>query len=501
MKKNKSANKRLSGRDELNLIDYPLSMFSKNIPLVEDSDEDARVKEIFITDPNTKKLKQGYVKITSNVKGATNTLVSGDEDVLIALMELTAQTGFTKQKVDFTSQNKIFELIGWGRYGDNYQRLLDAFRRLRSITIETNVFYDRKIKQYGHKIFGLLDEAYITTESNRKSIDKKKSKKSPGGYFVWNATIWESFKKGNIKYLDTELYRRIKNPGARKLFRILDKRFYNRNVVDIPLDYLAGTLLRLNNKHGQWYYKKFMSKYADELTSEKVGYLKDYYYKDRNQQTYIYFELNTEQNISHPETQSKVEDIDDPEIGDISAEVFEKLLSLGFNEEVAKDLMLNYEIVRIDKWLQYLDSEFSRDVKSKTGYLVEALRQGYEFPNGFDDIISRRVREQKYAEETMRKKQDDHEKIRKQKKEFEYYENIMNSLSPLEQENVFLEAKEMLKTEDRDTYDVVSDILRENSGINVDKITYTDLLEVDHVVTKNTFRSAIHKVLKIRNYK
>lgn len=402
MTKNKSANRKLTGRDELNLIDYPLSMFSKHLPIIEEDDSKENIKEIFITDPKTKRLKQGYIKIASNLKSKNGALIAGDEDVLIALMEVTSESGFKSQRVEFPSQNLLFSKIGWGRYGDNYLRLLDAFRRLRSLTIETNVFYDKNLRTYGHKVFGLLDEAYIATEADKQALDKKgDGKKLPGGYFVWNATIWESFKSGNIKYLDTELYRKIKNPGARKLFRILDKRFYNRNEVDLPLRYLASNLLNLESKHGEWYHKKFIEKYSNELL--KHGYLKDYSFVNKNKITYAVFTVNRE--VYTQEDLFIDKEIDSTEaIDDISAEVYEKLIVLGFSEAVTKEMMLSYEINTINNWVDCLNGDFIKGVESKTGYLIKALQKNFGLPASYVKYMEANIsrEKQKQREEARR---------------------------------------------------------------------------------------------------
>lgn len=380
MAKNKSANRKLTGRDELNLIDYPLSIFSKSLPVVEDDDEtaDKNKKEIFITDPKTKKLKQGYVKISSNLKGHSGALIAGDEDILIALMELTAESGFKSPKVEFKSQRAVLSKIGWSSDGGNYVRFLDALRRLRSLTIETNVFYDKPSKSYGHKIFGLLDEAFIATQSNKNALEEEdQRKKSPGGYIVWNATIWESFKSGNIKYLDTELYRKIKSASARKLFRILDKRFYRYDVVSLPLQYLAGNLLNLDDEYGEWYYRKHIAKYSIELI--KHGYLKEYSFVERNNVTYAEFTINSEMD----KHEDDLFDQDNGAEDDISGAVYEKLIVFGYDDDFAKELMFEYEITCINDWLECIESGCISGLERKTGFLVEALRKNYEFPVEF----------------------------------------------------------------------------------------------------------------------
>ncbi len=71
--------------------------------------------------------------------------------------------------------------------------------------------------------------------------------------FVWSSEIWKSFSDGNMKSIDMEMFRKISRGRRRevplRLFRILDKRFYKRQIVRIELKRLCVGILGLSPKY------------------------------------------------------------------------------------------------------------------------------------------------------------------------------------------------------------------------------------------------------------
>jgi hypothetical protein len=53
--------------------------------------------------------------------------------------------------------------------------------------------------------------------------------------FVWNDVLFNNLRSGHLKTLDLEIYRRLKNPTAKRLYRLLDKRFYHQKKVEFDL--------------------------------------------------------------------------------------------------------------------------------------------------------------------------------------------------------------------------------------------------------------------------
>lgn len=261
--------------DEINLIDYPLSIFGKY--LERPIDKAPRITNISIYNKNLKKPINGYVKVNFLNDSHTQYLLPQDEDVILALSELTVKSPLDSPEIEFPSLSYIFNALGWKRYGDNYTRILESFKRLRGITIETDVYYDKKSKTYGYQLFGILSAVYVAKIAIDE-VDVGSIKRANNVRVIWDPIIWKSFKDGNYKYINMNIYRALDTPGARKLYRILDKRFYMKTAVKLPIDYLGEKILSLDNKRGTYYYKRFISKYADELV--RVNYISQYLYEN-----------------------------------------------------------------------------------------------------------------------------------------------------------------------------------------------------------------------------
>jgi hypothetical protein len=57
--------------------------------------------------------------------------------------------------------------------------------------------------------------------------------------FWWNEVVFRSFQAGYLKRIDMELFRRLRSPIAKRLYRLLDKRFYHKDRWTFDLRELA----------------------------------------------------------------------------------------------------------------------------------------------------------------------------------------------------------------------------------------------------------------------
>jgi len=249
------------GIDLIPLIDLSLTIFGNNIKHSSEGNV-PNERTIIIYDPETKAPIHGYLRTTLlNSNGAY--LMQGDEDVLIAFLKYTIDRPLKARHIDIPSINTMLNILGLSRNGKAYNKFLDSCRRLKSIMIETNVWKDNLTGKYGTLFFALFDEIFV---GGRSILDSEIISHSNGMYIKWSSPIWMSILQKRYKYIDMDVYRKLKNPGARKLYRVVDKRMYQKESASIPLDYLGGNILNLTNSRGaDWYYKKFISKYADIL--------------------------------------------------------------------------------------------------------------------------------------------------------------------------------------------------------------------------------------------
>lgn len=219
-----------SGKDEMNLAVFPIAALSVRVP--------KNVKALKFQD--TIQGESGkMVKRTWTVQGGSECGLptAGDEDVYVALMELTRQQGFADRKVTF-SRYELAKRLGWSPCGKTYSRIEQALMRLTNVNIHaSNAFWDNAKRSYVTVSFSLIQEYQLYDEKPRKG--EKLRSEPPSSFFMWTERLFESFKSGYIKFLDTELYFKLQSATARRLFRYLDKKFGRDHNFSIDIFKLA----------------------------------------------------------------------------------------------------------------------------------------------------------------------------------------------------------------------------------------------------------------------
>ena len=200
-----------SGKDEMNLAVFPIAALSVRVP----KDVKALKFQDSIQGDGGK-----IVKRTWTVQGGSDCGLptAGDEDVYVALMELTRKLGFSDRKVNF-SRYELAKRLGWSPCGKTYSRIEQALLRLANVNIHaSNAFWDNAKRSYVTVSFSLIQEYQLYDEKPRKG--EKLRSDPPSSFFMWTERLFESFKSGYIKFLDTELYFKLNSATARRLFQI-----------------------------------------------------------------------------------------------------------------------------------------------------------------------------------------------------------------------------------------------------------------------------------------
>jgi plasmid replication initiation protein len=229
-----------SGKDEMNLAVFPIAALSVRVP--------KNVKALKFQDTihgeNGKLVKRAWT-----VQGGSDCGLptAGDEDVYVALMELTRQQGFADRKVTF-SRYELARRLGWSPCGKTYSRIEQALLRLANVNIHaSNAFWDNAKRSYVTVSFSLIQEYQLYDEKPRKG--EKLRSDPPSSFFMWTERLFESFKSGYIKFLDTELYFKLQSATARRLFRYLDKKFGRDHYFSIDIFKLAHEHLGISRNY------------------------------------------------------------------------------------------------------------------------------------------------------------------------------------------------------------------------------------------------------------
>jgi hypothetical protein len=224
------------GRDEMNLVELPLSSIADRF--LDGKKTVVFTDEIFDRDIG-QRVKRELAISGSDRYGLPT---ARDEDVLLACVQLASRQEFRSREVRF-SRYKLLKILRWPDEGKYYQRLATSLRRWKGVTIYSNrAFYDHGQKSWVNRDFGVLDNLYIyEREAAVGSVGHESS------WLLWNEVLFASFQAGYLKRLDWDLYCRLTSPVAKRLYRLLDKRFYYGNEVVLDLHQLAVRKIRLSD--------------------------------------------------------------------------------------------------------------------------------------------------------------------------------------------------------------------------------------------------------------
>lgn len=226
------------GRDEMNLVECPLSAVS-------DRFLDGRKTVVFqdqVWDPDRKAFLKRELAISGSDRYGLPT--AKDEDVLLACVQLASRQDFREREVRF-SRYELLKLLRWPEDGRSYKRVSISLRRWKGVTVYSDrAFYDHSRKSWVTRDFGVFDNLSIY---ERESTERAAAPQS--SWFVWNEVFFDSFRSGYLKKLDWDLYCRLNDPVAKRLYRLLDKRFYHGSEVVFDLKELAVRKVRLSDSY------------------------------------------------------------------------------------------------------------------------------------------------------------------------------------------------------------------------------------------------------------
>lgn len=419
------------GKDELNLAEFPIAALSNRV----DQDTKTIIFEDTMFDQASGQIIRRSLTITAS--DAFGLPTASDDEVLLGLIQLTRQAGFTSPKVYFTPY-KLMQILGWPPTTKNYRRLSDALNRWLGVSLfYDNAWRDRRSGQWVDQKFHFLDNVSIH-KSGQKSLD------GPQGYsFVkWNEVVFKSFQSGNLKALDFQTYKRLESAIAKRMYRFLDKRFYRRTKLVFDLEGFAFDKLGLPRSYTDVAQLK-RRLLPGILELENVGFLKPVPAKQRFSKTRIgLWEVIFERFVEES-AQSDLP-IDVEELSPLEG----RLIGHGMSKSQAEKLVSEHDDSAIETQidaLEYLMSTKPDKVpENRAGWLVKAITDAYTPPRGFK---SRQQREQ--DEKLQEAKREKAAKLREQREQEERMKKEMADQFYEAEERVVREYLEKLPHEER----------------------------------------------------
>lgn len=147
-----------------------------------------------------------------------------DEDLLIALLYLAKQQRFASDIVHF-STSRLCRVMHKSLNESLGDRIEQGLTRLKALTIKYELaWYDKlKAKVEPILITGILAEAKLMRRKGRTRKDEPHD-----NYVQWTKNFYTTIQAGNLTDIDLDLYFALSRPGAKQLYRHLNKRFHGR---------------------------------------------------------------------------------------------------------------------------------------------------------------------------------------------------------------------------------------------------------------------------------
>lgn len=376
------------GRDELNLAEFPLSLISKRA----DQDTKVLVFEDKIWDSESRSMVTRKVTISGSADcGLPN---AADEEVLLALIQITKLQGFRNKKVYFSRYN-LLQILGWEDNGYYYNRIVSALNTWLGVNVKWhNAWRDyTKKTSWGDKGIVLIQAFEL----------KKRENADSSSYITWADHLFESFQAGNLKGLDFGLYRALRDSIAKRMFRFLDKRFYNRDMLTFDLATFAYEKIGMKRTYALNNVKQKFKPAIEELVA--VGFLKPLpdkqrYRKRKAGEWDVVFIKAVEENGQRPL----------PMEIDTLPSVENELVKQGVSRQRAKSLAARYPEAHIRAKLEEFDYRMTREEgdplrpQNPGGYLAQSIEEDYASPKGFKAQAEvERERQEKEEQRAQRK--------------------------------------------------------------------------------------------------
>jgi len=371
------------GRDEMNLAEFPFALLSDRAP----KDLHTVRFEDTVEGKDGKLVTRAWTLTAGESFGLP---IAADEEVYVALMEVTKEQGFDERTVNITRYDLI-KRLGWADKGDSYRRLHAALDRLLSVTIKADkAFWDKEKQRYVDVGFHIIDDYALYDETPGRKR-KGAQEPLPLSFISWNQVIFRSFQAGNIKQLDTAFFFALRSSISRRLYRYLDKKRYDgKGTFRIGLKKLAFEKLGMSRNYYPSHIKQELKRAHDELI--EYGFLAgvDYQKPKGKAEELVVYRFTRRKFMVRREL---AED-------SASAELVEQLGEAGVSRGPARNLVKQFgDEVRVQ--LQY---QAYRSADDPAAVLVEAIRGSWEPPASY--LKARADEQRRVAEEKTRSLQE-----------------------------------------------------------------------------------------------
>lgn len=278
------------------------------------------------------------------------------EDVLVALLKLTAEHHFEEKKLNLTC-HQLLELMQWNTTGYYYQRLRDVLHQLVGMSIHTNAIYNPSKGKYVERAFNILSDMEIDEDGRLSDADC---------YVRWATGIFELFQWNYTKPLDTHFFYSLNDPMTKRIYRWLDKHLRRASFIEVDVLEFAQKILGygLSYKYPSQVKRKLRPK-LDDLHSR--GFVRHEIHKDPQMPSgakYVFYRVSPYTSVLYPTRDNIIEALTERQVYD----------------QVANELVEAYGWERCLRQIEHLD--YKRDTDDEPKDHGAWLRSAIVFNNG-----------------------------------------------------------------------------------------------------------------------
>ena len=249
-----------SGRDEMNLAEFPLAGLANRWPMGKDT-------LVFEASKWDKQLRTKVLRrLTVTASAELGLPTASDDEAILGLVQLSHANGFAEQTISFIPAD-LFRLLGWREEGRSYSRLETSLKRLLGVTLYyDHAWWDKQRKSWVDEHFHLLDNVTV-----RRRPQKRAGEPRQPWSVTWNRVMFRSFRSEYIKKLDMNVYRQLRLAASKRMYRFLDKRFHYSNRLPFDLRTFACEHIGFRRQDDNSQLKRRLDRAIEELV--QVGFL------------------------------------------------------------------------------------------------------------------------------------------------------------------------------------------------------------------------------------
>ena len=359
------------GRDELNLAEFPIAVLS--------SRPKRSHKTVHFEDRIWDKGRDGWAtrRLTISASDQYGLPTALDDEVILGLIQLTREGGFANRRV-FFSRYRLIRLLGWRNEGKSYARLDTSLKRWMGVTLYyESAWWDKGTQSWVDESFHILER--LSLYDRRRRLTKAGLVEPSLSLFAWNDVVFRSFQSGYLKQIDMALYRKLRSPITKRLYRLLDKRFYHKPRWQFDLREIGCEHIGLSRNYDIGQLKRKLRPAIAELESlDYLGWQPEAkrFTRIRDGKWQVSFVKGNSPKSVIPSSATVPDDA-----------IQARLLQRGVNPVTAREIVAQFATQRIEHHIEVHDWLLQckdRVPKNPAGYLVQSIRDGYDVPEDFE---------------------------------------------------------------------------------------------------------------------